>query len=172
MDTKLFRAIQCLSGRCFLIDQLMILLSKKARLAFFFLLLLKWLLSGPKRKTVYSALFSAGAAFMLDAAIRCFYFKPRPFMKHKVGILMPVKVNSSFPSKHTLLAFAVSTAVFLRDQAWGRILSFIAGITGLSRVWVGHHYPSDIVFSAMIGTATGFIVHQSCSYQHNEETDS
>jgi len=172
MDHKLFWAIQRLSGRCFLIDRLMILLSNRARYLFIFVLLLKWLLGGTKRRTARSAIISAGVAFLLDLFCRQLFFKPRPFMKQKVGILIPTKVNSSFPSKHTLLAFAVSTVIFLQDRAWGRILSALAGLTGLSRIWVGHHYPSDIAFSAIIGTITGAVIDKNTSYCENEEADS
>ncbi|MGM7636825.1 phosphatase PAP2 family protein [Bacillus sp. Hm123] len=170
MDKRLFWGIQQLSGRFFLIDQLMILLSRKARYAFMFTVLLKWILGGPKRRTARSAILSVAVAWCIDLILRGLCFKQRPFMKQKVGILMPTKVNSSFPSKHTLLSFALSTAVFLRDRVWGRMLSYLSGLVGLSRVWVGHHYPSDIIFSALIGTMTGMIVHTKTA--HCKEADS
>ncbi|WP_203364502.1 phosphatase PAP2 family protein [Bacillus sp. REN10] len=170
MDKRLFWGIQQLSGRCFLIDQWMILISKKARYLFLFILLLKWVLDGPKRRTANTAILSATAGLLVNFLLKRLCFKPRPFMKHKVGILMPTKIDSSFPSKHTLLAFAVSSAIFLRDRMWGRILSYLSGLVGLSRVWVGHHYPSDIVFSALIGTITGIVIHKNTS--HCQEADS
>lgn len=159
MDKRLFWGIQQLSGRLFLVDQLMILLSRKARYVFISIVLLKWVLDGRKRRTARSVILSVAVAWLIDFVLKRLCFKPRPFMKQKVGILMPTKVDSSFPSKHTLLAFALSSAIFLRDRVWGRILSYLSGLVGLSRVWVGHHYPSDIIFSALIGTMTGIVVH-------------
>ncbi|WP_338752774.1 phosphatase PAP2 family protein [Bacillus sp. FJAT-52991] len=170
MDKRLFWSIQQLSGRFFLVDQFMILLSKRARYVYMFVVLLKWILDGPQRRTARSATLSIIVAWLIDFVLRRLCFKARPFMKQKVGILIPTKADSSFPSKHTLLAFAVSTAIFLRNRVWGRILSYLSGLIGLSRVWVGHHYPSDIVFSALIGAMTGMVVHQKTS--HCKEADS
>jgi undecaprenyl-diphosphatase len=33
-------------------------------------------------------------------------------------------------------------------------------LTGLSRIWVGHHYPSDIAGSAVLGSFTSAIIHK------------
>ncbi|ADE68636.1 hypothetical protein BMQ_1604 [Priestia megaterium QM B1551] len=75
--------------------------------------------------------------------IKCFYFKPRPFMERRVGILIPSKMDSSFLSKHTLLAFAVSTSIFLHKRILGSVMLGLSLLTGFSRIWLGHHYPSD-----------------------------
>lgn len=80
-------------------------------------------------------------------------------MKRRVGILIPSKMNSSFPSKHTLLVFAISTSIFLYDRLLGSIMWGLSFLTGLSRIWVGHHYPSDIMGSAILGSLTSVIVH-------------
>jgi undecaprenyl-diphosphatase len=32
-------------------------------------------------------------------------------------------------------------------------------LTGFSRIWVGHHYPSDIIGSAFLGSFTSIFVH-------------
>lgn len=66
-------------------------------------------------------------------------------------LLIPSKNNSSFPSKHTALAFALSTSVLLRERLFGSIMWFLAILTGFSRIWLGHHYPFDIIGSAFIG---------------------
>lgn len=86
-----------------------------------------------------------------------FYFRSRPFIKHRVGILIPSKMDSSFPSKHTLLAFAASTSILLREKQIGVVMWILSILTGFSRVWMGHHYPSDIIFSAIIGSITSVI---------------
>lgn len=60
-------------------------------------------------------------------------------------LLIPSKNNSSFPSKHTVLAFALATSVLLRERLFGSIMWFLAILTGFSRIWLGHHYPFDII---------------------------
>jgi undecaprenyl-diphosphatase len=81
-------------------------------------------------------------------------------MKRRVGILIPSKMDSSFPSKHTLLVFAVSTTVFLYRRVLGSIMWGISLLTGLSRIWVGHHYPTDIIGSAILGSLSSLFVHK------------
>ena len=79
-------------------------------------------------------------------------------MKHRVGILIPSKMDSTFPSKHTLLVFAISTSIFLYDRILGSIMWILSVLTGFSRIWVGHHYPSDIIGSAFIASMTSIML--------------
>jgi undecaprenyl-diphosphatase len=95
---------------------------------------------------------------LINMLIKCFYFKPRPFMKRRVGILIPSKMNSAFLSKHTLLTTAVSTSIFLREHVLGSVMWGLSLLTGFSRIWIGHHYPSDIIRSIFIGSLTSIIV--------------
>ena len=69
-------------------------------------------------------------------------------------MLIPSKTNSSFLSKHTLLAFAIATSIYLRERILGAVLLGVSVLTGFSRIWVGHHYPSDIIRSAFISIFT------------------
>jgi undecaprenyl-diphosphatase len=88
------------------------------------------------------------------------YFRPRPYSKKRVNLLAPVpsKKDSSFPSKHTTLAFAVAFSVLFYKRTLGCILSLLALLAGLSRIWMGQHYPSDILGSALIGGVTAICV--------------
>jgi undecaprenyl-diphosphatase len=158
MDYKLFRAINLLSGRSAPIDLLMILLSRKIRYVFLFVLIFMWFRNDHYRKVSWNAAMSSGLTLFLHTLIKLLYFKPRPFAKRRVGILIPSKMDSSFPSKHTLLAFAVSTSILLYDRVLGSIMWVLSVLTGFSRIWLGHHYPSDIIGSALIATMTSMMV--------------
>lgn len=157
MDIKLFRAINLLSGRYLYIDKLMILISNKMR--FVFLLILVILLF-KKRNATIEAVVSIMITLLMHFIIKLFYFKPRPFIDRRVGILIPSKFDSTFPSKHTLLTFAVSTIVLFYQRILGFIMFGFSFLTGLSRIWVGHHYPSDIAGSAVLGSFTSMIIHK------------
>ena len=158
MDYKVFKAINLLSGRCSLIDLLMIFLSKKIRYVFIFVLIFMWFKNDYYKKVFCNAVMSSGITLFIHTLIKLCYFKPRPFAKHHVGILIPSKIDSSFPSKHTLLAFAISTSIFLYDRILGSIMWILSVLTGFSRIWVGHHYPSDVIGSAFIATMTSIIL--------------
>ncbi|PES29584.1 undecaprenyl-diphosphatase [Priestia megaterium] len=158
MDYKIFRAINQLAGRYSSFDTLMILISKKVRYVFIFILTVMWFRNGSQKKVTLYAVISVAFTLFIHTLMKCFYFKPRPFMKRRAGILIPSKMDSSFLSKHTLLTFAVSTSIFLHKRILGSVMLGLSLLTGFSRIWVGHHYPSDIVRSAFIGSLTSIIV--------------
>jgi undecaprenyl-diphosphatase len=78
-----------------------------------------------------------------------------------VNLLPPVpsKKNSSFPSNHTSLAFAVATSIFFYNRLLGLIMSLVSSLVGVSRIWMGQHYPSDIIKSAFLGSISALVVH-------------
>lgn len=64
----------------------------------------------------------------------------------------------SFPSGHTSAAFAAGTALLRTlPKAWMRCLVLICAVLmGLSRLYVGVHYPSDVLGGAIVGAFCGW----------------
>ncbi|HHY72191.1 MAG TPA: undecaprenyl-diphosphatase [Bacillus bacterium] len=166
MDEKVFWAINRMSGRSSLLDKLMVLISNKIRYLYIFILIIMWFKKRTYKKTVIDAVISACITLIINILIKFFYFKPRPFIRRRVGILLPSKKDSSFPSKHTLLVFAISTTFFFYQRVLGSIILGVSFLTGLSRIWVGHHYPSDIIGSAILGSFTSLFIHKFSPYQN------
>ncbi|WP_379969586.1 undecaprenyl-diphosphatase [Ectobacillus sp. sgz5001026] len=160
MNYKIFKSINRLSGHYSPIDLLMIFISNKLRYVFLFVLIFMWFRNDFSKRISFLAVISAGVALFLNTLIKLFYFTPRPFVKRRVGILIPSKTDSSFPSKHTILAFAVSTSILLYKRTLGLIMWTLSMLTGFSRIWIGHHYPFDILGSAFIGTMTSILVNK------------
>lgn len=158
MDNKVFMHINRLSARGSAIDLLMIWISKRIRFVFIFVLVFMWFRNDSYKNASNNAVMSMGITLFIHTLIKLFYFKPRPFVKNRVGILIPSKLDSTFPSKHTLLVFAISTSIFLYDRFLGSIMWVLSLLTGFSRIWVGHHYPSDIIGSAFIASITSIIL--------------
>jgi len=167
MDVKIFRAINQLTGRSSLIDHFMILVSNKVRYVYFLFLIVMWFKKHPYRQMTNNAVISAFITLILNIFLKLFISKPRPFMKSRVGILIPSKMDSSFPSKHTLLVFAVSTSILLYNRVLGSIMCGLAALTGISRIWLGHHYPSDIIGSALLGSLTSMFIHKNSREDKN-----
>lgn len=158
MDERIFNSINQLSGRFPIIDFIMIFCSKRIRYVYMLVLIYLWFRNNTSRKVAVNAVKSAIITWLLHILVKICYFTPRPFLFHRVGILIPSKMDSSFLSKHTLLAFAVSTSIYLKQHTIGKLMTCLSVLTGLSRIWVGHHYPFDIIRSAFIGAGISYIV--------------
>lgn len=84
--------------------------------------------------------------------------RPRPrFACLRVDDGFPVPPDIfSFPSGHTITAFAMAVSLFHYYPAMTPILLFAACSVAASRVLLGMHYPSDVVAGALIGTGLGY----------------
>jgi undecaprenyl-diphosphatase len=76
----------------------------------------------------------------------------RPFQAHQVHQLIAHEPGVSLPSDHATAAFTLAFGVFaFLSRRWGLVLAVAALLIGFARVWVGVHYPGDIVAGAVIG---------------------
>lgn len=155
-----FRRLRGYGRQSSFLDNLMILISRKIRYVYFFVMVFLWLNKKCHKKMTNDALLSILAALVTNRIIKLFYFRPRPFVNRRIGILIPSKTDSSFPSKHTLLVFALSSSIYFYKRILGSFLLGLSLLTGVSRVWVGSHYPSDIFGSGMIGFFIGLMLHK------------
>jgi undecaprenyl-diphosphatase len=111
-------------------------------------------------------------------------FEPRPFVNHSIHLLLAHPADASFPSDHTAWSFAVvGMLLFLtlpllvsqwrrQDQGWQQqrfgahmvplflvgVAMVIASTIGLARVYVGLHYPVDILGGAIDGLLAALVV--------------
>lgn len=64
----------------------------------------------------------------------------------------------SFPSGHAANSFAAATAMALcLPKKYGGLLIALAALIALSRLYLGVHYPSDVLFGGFSGAAMGYI---------------
>lgn len=65
---------------------------------------------------------------------------------------------SSFPSDHATYLFAIAAGFWLISRPWGTVFGMAAAAVSLTRIFVGVHFPSDILTGALIGIATSLAV--------------
>lgn len=86
----------------------------------------------------------------------------RPFETYPNDVYPYRKDNSaSFPSGHTSMAFAVATELTLDFKKWYVAVpayAWAAGV-GYSRIYLGEHYPSDVLAGAAVGAGSALLSH-------------
>jgi undecaprenyl-diphosphatase len=110
------------------------------------------------RTTFGLALLTALTTFAADAAsfgIKDLTHRTRPFVAHPQIHPLYVVHSSSFPAGHAATAFAGAALLsYLVRRATG-LFALFAALIGFSRIYVGVHYPTDVLAGAAIGLAVG-----------------
>lgn len=83
----------------------------------------------------------------------------QPFAElSNVNKLIEKAVDNSFPSDHTILFFSFCVTFWLFKGVKGSIWFLLAVLVGISRIWVGVHYPADILVGATISAVIAVMV--------------
>jgi undecaprenyl-diphosphatase len=72
--------------------------------------------------------------------------------------LVHVPATFSFPSGHATVSFACATVLALAVPRLAWPLFTVAALVAFSRVYVGVHYPGDVLAGAILGVAIGLVV--------------
>lgn len=106
-----------------------------------------------------SALTSAGLALLVNQLIAQVWRRARPFAAHPSARMWGSRSHDpSFPSDHASAAFAIAFAVFLFDRIVGSVFLAAAVLIGVGRVFIGAHYPADVLAGCLVGLASALLV--------------
>lgn len=164
MDWRLFSAINGFAGRLPVLDDAAILAANYLPWVLVLLLVVVWFTGARpaererrQRAVIYAA---AGVvlAYTVTLITRNFITRARPFVDHQVNQLVPHVNDSGFPSDHSILAFAIVASLFVASRRLGWLALVLAVTLGLSRVFIGIHYPGDIVGGGVLGAAAALLV--------------
>ncbi|GAA2288167.1 phosphatase PAP2 family protein [Streptomyces ruber] len=102
---------------------------------------------------------AAGVAVLVNVPIRNFVERPRPFLDHDgLEVLIDGKNDFSFVSDHATLTMAMGVALFLANRKWGLVGLVFGLLGGVLRIYMGVHYPTDVIGGFALGTAVALLL--------------
>ena len=110
------------------------------------------------QRAVLRALIAVGFANLVVLMLNQHYFRDRPFADHELTLLFYQPTDSSFPANPAAVAFAMASGMWEGSRKLGAFLYGLATLWGLSRVYAGVFYPSDVVAGAVIGVGISHLV--------------
>jgi len=99
-----------------------------------------------RHKILWSSLLLLPMTLLANNLIRELVSRSRPFAAiEEFNSLIYHYYSNSFPSNHAAASFAVAGAIYMMNPIAGKISFVLATIVSFSRIYVGVHYPSDVI---------------------------
>ncbi|MEU2953811.1 phosphatase PAP2 family protein [Streptomyces xanthochromogenes] len=146
------------------LDTLIALWSDYGLALFAVLMVLAWWRARPlgtvRTAMALAAPFVVVAAYAVNDLFTAVVHEQRPCQTlHTLTVeACPPLGDWSFPSNHAAIAAAAAAAVLLTDRKLGAIAVPAALLMAASRVWVGAHYPHDVVVGLVVGALVGLVL--------------
>lgn len=150
MNYWLFSLINGMANWSVLLDALMILSSKL--IPYLYILILGWLYVKGFRQGNFKLRgesFATGVLLVLcligSFILGSMFYENRPFVDHQVNLIVSHAADASFPSDHAVGTMAIASGILFYHWSLGTKMVYGSILVGFSRVFVGNHYPGDIL---------------------------
>lgn len=114
---------------------------------------------GDLRMAAVNGAISLILSFIIGYILKKVLGRPRPYK-----VIPDIYINDkmwrdySFPSGHTAAGFSLAISYTLVYPAYASLLLIGAVLVGLSRIYLGHHYPTDVLAGAALGSSIAICV--------------
>lgn len=176
IDLWLFHAVNSFCGQSYLLDQIVIFFASNNFVKTIPFIVCVWILwlqpqSPRQRREIITATV---VAVILALAItrglaNILPFRVRPYLAPDIGFQAPIidynardvlRDSSSFPSDHATFFFAMTTGLWFISRRLGALFGLFSLLIILQRIYLGFHFPSDILAGALIGILCVMLVNR------------
>lgn len=113
------------------------------------------------RLLAYELILGTGTLWLVVELLKFGVHRSRPFIRLTQARIVGLRaIGRSFPSGHTSQVFfmATLTAQHFHSSVWVVLLLYAAALlVGITRMYVGAHYPRDVLAGAILGSAWGLL---------------
>ncbi|WP_243526792.1 undecaprenyl-diphosphatase [Bacillus pseudomycoides] len=156
-----FRWINDLGKQYSSLNPIMVFVAEYMLYALVLGVLIYWFTRNNKNRMM---IIQGGLAFIvaeiIGKIVGQFHSHYQPFaVLPKVNQLVEHEIDNSFPSDHTILFFSICFSIWLVRKKEGWLWLMLAFCVAISRIWVGVHYPIDVVTGALVGIISALFVY-------------
>lgn len=150
LNLEVFRLINNLADKSLYLDSIMIFCSKYLPYIFVLAVIVLYLFGISRRniecrKVAVSTIVFTIINLLISSIIGSVYYVNRPFVDHRVNLLMPHSADASFPSDHVIGTFSIALGLGGYSKVLRNIFMILSILVGFSRIYVGNHYPLDVI---------------------------
>ncbi|HOX29894.1 MAG TPA: phosphatase PAP2 family protein [Candidatus Paceibacterota bacterium] len=171
LNQNILTSVNGLAGHWPILDRLGIFFAEYLQYVLGLLLLAVIVFSKERTKRLFMAAAAVLAALLARFAVKglilMFYSNPRPYAGNfsaRQLVSTPGEDFQSFPSGHALFFFAAATAIYCYDKKLGMVFYTAAILISFARIFVGVHWPSDILAGAILGIITGLLTYKAAKF--------
>jgi undecaprenyl-diphosphatase len=156
LNRQVFLEINGLAHHSAVLDQFMILCAEYIPFVLAALLLAAWFRG--TRHAAFRSAVSGGLGLGAAQLLGLVHYQALPFV---LGLGRPLIIHAAdngFPSDHATLCFAVAASLLLSGSRLGPAAILLAALVGFARIFVGVHFPFDVLAGTALGTGVAFVV--------------
>ena len=119
-----------------------------------------WLIAKEEKRSHWlfmRLLTTGGMAWITQLVLKELFRRPRPGVDIgaiSVGVEL---ADFAFPSGHAMMAWAMATILAAKEPRWRWVFFALATLISFSRIYLGKHYPLDVLAGGLIGWGIGII---------------
>jgi len=156
---SVFKNLNQFAGKSKWLDAVAIFCARTLAYLLVFVLLLGSFAKRDLSLLLITLLSGFASRFVITQAIYFFYKKPRPARISNSKVLIPIPTNPALPSGHASFFFGVSFMLCFYSLPLGIFFIVLSFLMGLSRVFCGVHWFTDILAGIFTGIVSSLIIY-------------